>query len=111
MFSLVYAITHNEEHFSDPMTFNPDRFLNNKGKYVKDKHMILFSMGRRRCPGEAMARNESFLVLARFVQKFKFKSHMKDKIDMMTMEGRPGLVFSPLDFTFYLETRTETGHL
>ena len=40
--------------------FRPERFLDNNGQIIQDEHLIPFSIGKRRCPGEALARIELF---------------------------------------------------
>ena len=36
--------------------FRPERFLDNVGNIVRDEHMIPFSIGRRQCLGEKLAK-------------------------------------------------------
>ena len=47
-----------EKFFKDPLKFKPERFLDNNGKFVTNDKVMLFSVGKRRCPGEALARAE-----------------------------------------------------
>ena len=41
----LFHIVNNPEVFPDPEKFNPDRFLDGDGKYVKNDHNIVFSIG------------------------------------------------------------------
>ena len=46
----------NDKFFEDPLKFKPERFLDINGKFVPSDKIMLFSIGKRRCPGEALAR-------------------------------------------------------
>ncbi|CAH1785037.1 unnamed protein product, partial [Owenia fusiformis] len=52
----VYAIHHDEDHWEQPYQFNPDRFIGPDGKFQKDDHLVTFSVGKRSCLGESLAR-------------------------------------------------------
>ncbi|XP_033744192.1 cytochrome P450 2C25-like [Pecten maximus] len=71
-----------ESLFEDPRTFNPDRFIGEDGKLNGKEHTVLaFSLGRRVCFGESLARMEVFLFLTSLLQRFKLlpedeKSHL-----------------------------------
>ncbi len=62
-----------EEYWKNGTEFNPDRFINAKGELEKDEKVIPFSIGKRICPGETLARAEIFLFLAGLLQKFRFE--------------------------------------
>ena len=40
--------------------FRPERFLSSNGKCEQDEQFIPFSVGKRRCPGESLAKIELF---------------------------------------------------
>ena len=39
-------IMHDPRYFSDPSKFNPGRFLDTQGKFVKNERVIPFGIGR-----------------------------------------------------------------
>ena len=74
--------------FQRPQSFNPDRFIGKDGRYKneiasdifqanffrfeKSERIIPFSVGKRNCMGELLARNEVFLFTVNLIQKIKF---------------------------------------
>jgi cytochrome P450 len=64
----VYAAQRDPEICPLPNQFKPERFLNNKGHFMKDTGFhFLFSLGKRRCPGELLARAEVRNVCMKFI--------------------------------------------
>lgn len=72
----TYALHHNEEYFSDPYTFQPERWLvNDKAKLAKMRSAFApFSVGARACAGKAMAYLEASLVIAKTFWAFDFEA-------------------------------------
>ncbi len=53
--------------------FLPERFYNEAdGSLIKDERLVPFSVGKRQCPGETLARAEIFLYLTGLLQKLRF---------------------------------------
>ncbi|XP_066268026.1 cytochrome P450 2B4-like [Branchiostoma lanceolatum] len=77
----------------DPETFNPDRFLDKDGAHVRPEWFIPFSLGRRQCLGEQLAKMELFIFLATLLQHFTFK--LPDGAPAPSMEGCLGVVLAP----------------
>ncbi|XP_066264684.1 cytochrome P450 2U1-like [Branchiostoma lanceolatum] len=77
----------------DPETFNPDRFLDEDGSLVRPEWLIPFSLGRRQCLGEQLAKMELFIFLATLLQHFTFK--LPDGAPAPSMEGSLGVVLAP----------------
>jgi len=65
-------IMNDPEYWDNPLMFNPDRFLTEDGRFTKNSRLIPFSVGRRYCMGEILARNEVFLFTADLLQRRKF---------------------------------------
>jgi cytochrome P450 len=59
--------------WKDPDVFRPDRFLDDDNKIVGKDRIIPFSLGRRSCLGEMLARQEIFLFLTGWIQRFDIK--------------------------------------
>ena len=45
IFPNLYHVMNNPEVFPNPRQFNPDRFINANGKFVKHEHNIVFGLG------------------------------------------------------------------
>jgi cytochrome P450 len=78
--------------FVDATEFRPERFLDTTatdgGKTLRRElvqQMIPFGMGRRQCPGEALAKMELFLILTTLVQKYEFSAI--GEVDMTPIHG------------------------
>ncbi|KAM9409650.1 cytochrome P450 1A1-like isoform 1-T1 [Pholidichthys leucotaenia] len=72
-----WQINHDPNLWKDPSSFIPDRFLNADGTEVnklEGEKVMIFGLGKRRCIGEVIARNEVFLFLAILIQKLQFHS-------------------------------------
>ncbi|CAG7830552.1 unnamed protein product, partial [Allacma fusca] len=67
----IYAIHHDENIWGDPNNFRPERFLSpDEKKVIKSENLLPFSLGRRICLGENLARDEIFLFLTNIFQRF-----------------------------------------
>jgi cytochrome P450 len=74
IFPNIFAVHHEEKLFPDPFAFRPERFINEKGQTVKPEYIIPFSIGKRSCPGEPLARMELFLYFTSVLHKFTLKA-------------------------------------
>ena len=62
-----------ENLWSEPKEFNPERFLNNEPRVtLNHPNLIMFGAGKRSCPGEQLANQELFLICANLLQRFRF---------------------------------------
>ncbi|XP_032896412.1 cytochrome P450 2K1-like [Amblyraja radiata] len=70
---LLTSVLFDKTQWENPRAFNPSNFLDADGKFVKRDAFAPFSMGRRACAGESLARVELFLFFTILVQKFRFQ--------------------------------------
>ncbi|KAI8019734.1 Cytochrome P450 78A5 [Camellia lanceoleosa] len=69
----MWAITHNEQVWSEPNEFKPDRFLEDDVAIMgSDLRLAPFGSGRRVCPGKAMGLATVQLWLGQMLQSFKW---------------------------------------
>lgn len=71
----AWSVMRNDPIFINQLSFNPDRYLMADGKSF-DKNIlektIPFSVGKRSCIGEGLARMELFLIFSALIQKYEF---------------------------------------
>ena len=100
----IYSTCYDEEVYPDPYTFKPERFLDKQGMFIKPtgKQMLPFSIGKRVCPGESLARTELFMTLVSFVQRFE-ATRVRD--ELVKEDGVDVFTYAPKPFVFCLEQR------
>ena len=47
IFSILYHIMRDPDYWQDPNTFNPDRFLDDFGKVIKEERLVPFGIGKK----------------------------------------------------------------
>ncbi|KAH7696913.1 Protein CYP-33C11, partial [Aphelenchoides avenae] len=66
------TVHYDEKVFPGPRRFDPERFLDQNGRFKPMSEVIPFSLGKRQCLGESLARMELFLFLANLMNHFNF---------------------------------------
>ena len=59
--------------WESPEKFRPERFLTPEGRYQSSDLLAPFSVGKRVCPGETLARMELFLFFVGIMQTFSVR--------------------------------------
>lgn len=63
-----------EKYFKDPLTYNPDRWLNKDDKISTNPFSLLpFGFGNRMCIGRRFSEIQLYLALANVALKYKLK--------------------------------------
>ncbi|GMR42763.1 hypothetical protein PMAYCL1PPCAC_12958, partial [Pristionchus mayeri] len=81
----LYSVHASDPFFEAPTEFRPERYLNADGKTLnKDAidRTIPFSMGKRQCAGEGLARVELMLGLAATVQRYRILPTREGPVDL-----------------------------
>ncbi|XP_055331313.1 cytochrome P450 2B15-like [Paramacrobiotus metropolitanus] len=68
------AVNMDPKLWDNPESFQPERFLDKHGKVTEPPYFMPFSIGKRACVGEALARMEIFLFFANILQKFRLEA-------------------------------------
>jgi len=74
----VWGMTHNEDKYSDPMTFNPSRFLTEAGQVNDDNPVLTFGFGRRLCPGRHLAERSVWAMMVSVLAVFDISKAKDD---------------------------------
>ncbi|CAG5039039.1 unnamed protein product [Parnassius apollo] len=84
------------EIWREPEEFRPERFIDERGTLKNIEHLYPFGLGRRRCPGDALAKSFIFIVIVGILQKFKI-----DCSDAIMPSADPiiGLISAPRPFS------------
>ncbi|XP_012588924.1 PREDICTED: cytochrome P450 2B4-like [Condylura cristata] len=87
VYTVMSSVLHDPHHFEKPDTFYPGHFLDAEGNLRKPEAFIPFSMGKRLCLGESLARTELFLFLTTILQNFSLRSpQAPEEIDLTPKE-------------------------
>ncbi|XP_018430597.1 PREDICTED: cytochrome P450 2K1-like [Nanorana parkeri] len=90
---LLYSVLRDKEHFEKPEEFYPQHFLDSDGNFVNKEAFIPFSVGKRSCAGETLAKMELFLFFTTLLQNFTFQAPPGAKLDLT---GDVGFTTPPL---------------
>uniref|UniRef100_A0AC35F1S7 Cytochrome P450 n=1 Tax=Panagrolaimus sp. PS1159 TaxID=55785 RepID=A0AC35F1S7_9BILA len=71
----ISQVLYDEKIFPEPHKFLPERFLDSNEKFQSKPELIPFSIGKRACLGESMARAELFLFTANLFNQFEITEH------------------------------------
>ncbi|KAK2172071.1 hypothetical protein NP493_995g00020 [Ridgeia piscesae] len=105
--TLVYANLYQShmdpEIWEDPVAFNPDRWLDENNVLKTNPAFMPFSVGRRMCLGDSLAKMEMFLFITTLLQRFDFR--MVDASSPPSTEGVQGLTRSPRKYYELIASR------
>ncbi|XP_066496997.1 cytochrome P450 2W1-like [Tiliqua scincoides] len=79
------SVLYDKTQWETPNQFNPNHFLDAEGNFVKKDAFLPFSIGRRTCVGETLARMELFLFFVGLLQKYTFQPPPGMDLDLTTM--------------------------
>ncbi|XP_066451733.1 cytochrome P450 2C14-like [Eleutherodactylus coqui] len=84
---LLHSTLRDKTYFEKPDEFYPEHFLDSKGNFKKNEAFIPFSIGKRSCAGETLAKMELFLFFTTLLQNFTFKPTAGAKLDLSPAMG------------------------
>ncbi|KAM3930497.1 cytochrome P450 2F2-like [Leptodactylus fuscus] len=95
VFPLLHSALRDKAYFKKPYEFYPEHFLDSKGNFKKSEAFIPFSIGKRSCAGETLAKMELFVFFTTLLQNFTFQPVPGAKLDLTPSLG---LTNSPQPF-------------
>ncbi|XP_046935127.1 cytochrome P450 2A13-like isoform X1 [Lynx rufus] len=104
VFPMLGSVLRDPKFFSHPRDFHPQHFLDEKGQFKKSDAFVPFSIGKRYCFGEGLARMELFLFLTTILQNFCLKSPQLPQ-DIDVSPKLVGLATIPRNYTMSFQPR------
>ncbi|XP_003254309.1 vitamin D 25-hydroxylase [Nomascus leucogenys] len=98
----LYSVHFDEKYWRDPEVFHPERFLDSSGYFAKKEALVPFSLGRRHCLGEQLARMEMFLFFTALLQRFHL--HFPHEL-VPDLKPRLGMTLQPQPYLICAERR------
>ncbi|XP_075906169.1 cytochrome P450 1B1 [Nelusetta ayraudi] len=101
-----WSVNHDPASWSEPETFDPERFLNPNGTLNKDltSNVLIFSLGKRRCIGEDLSKLQLFLFTSMLAHQCRID---EDPARPATMDFNYGLTLKPHKFNIQLSLRDD----
>ncbi|XP_077147768.1 cytochrome P450 2C14-like isoform X2 [Ranitomeya variabilis] len=87
IFPLIHSMLRDKAYFEKPEEFYPEHFLDSKGNFKKNEAFTPFSIGKRSCAGETLAKMELFLFFTTLLQHFTFQPLPGAKLDLTPALG------------------------
>ncbi|XP_040283170.1 cytochrome P450 2C14-like [Bufo bufo] len=84
---LLHSLLREKTYFAKPDEFYPEHFLDSKGNFKKNEAFLPFSIGKRSCAGETLAKMELFLFFTTLLQNFTFNAPPGAKLDLEPLLG------------------------
>ncbi|KAG9465590.1 hypothetical protein GDO78_018044 [Eleutherodactylus coqui] len=99
-----WSVNHDAMKWSNPEEFDPSRFLDDKGFLNKDmvSNVMIFSVGKRRCIGEELAKMQLFLFASILAHQCTFTANPTEDLNQQCDYG---LSIKPKPFTVSISLR------
>ncbi|CAC5404020.1 CYP1A1 [Mytilus coruscus] len=102
VFCNTYATAMDPKLWTNPEKFTPERFLDNDNQLNQQKadEVLTFGIGRRRCPGEFLAKMELFLFVVNIFQRFEIELCLEPDFEPIF-----GLTCNPVSYQIKVSER------
>ncbi|KAJ7624408.1 cytochrome P450 [Roridomyces roridus] len=102
----IWKMTHDPRVYSNPWTFDPERFIAKEGKQPEmDPRDLMFGFGRRICPGRVLADASVWMTAAMSLAVFKIGRH--PKYSHIDLDVTSGTISHPSHFKCSIEPRSQ----
>ncbi|XP_032086273.1 cytochrome P450 2W1 [Thamnophis elegans] len=99
VFPSLTSSLYDETQWETPNRFNPNHFLDAEGNFVKKDAFLPFSIGRRNCLGENLARMELFIFVVGLLQRFTFQALPGMRAEDLELTTVPAFTRRPLPYS------------
>ncbi|XP_055012371.1 LOW QUALITY PROTEIN: cytochrome P450 1B1-like [Boleophthalmus pectinirostris] len=99
-----WSVNHDPLKWKEPHIFDPSRFLDKNGSLDKDiiNSVMIFSVGKRRCIGDQIAKAEVFLFFAILLHQCSFEKCPSEEV---TMNCNYALTLRPIHYKISAKLR------
>ena len=107
----LYFIMNDPTYFKDPEKFNPERFIDPEtNKFVPNKRVIPFGLGKRNCLGQALGEQEFYMFVGGILSIFEISKVPGTILPSYDIESSfpQGMVRSAPKFELMLKPRVES---
>ncbi|EGT30776.1 CBN-CYP-33A1 protein [Caenorhabditis brenneri] len=98
----ISTVLSDPDIFPEPEKFTPERFIDEAGNLRKVEELVPFSIGKRVCLGEGLARMELFLFTANLFNRFEF---LKGEKGLPSLERTYAFIGKAKDYTCQVKSR------
>ncbi|XP_045592690.2 cytochrome P450 2U1-like [Procambarus clarkii] len=102
----IRGVHWNKQVWIDPENFRPERFLNKDGQLLRSDNVVVFSVGKRNCLGESVARIEAFQFLTGFLQRYRLS--VPPGQEAPSAHYVLGITLNPPEFPVLISNRSAT---
>ncbi|KAH9049222.1 cytochrome P450 [Lactarius deliciosus] len=105
----VWGMMHDESVYSNPQTFNPERFIASETKSAEADPRACFGFGRRVCPGVRVAEASLFLYFATTLATYQISKAVDESGAVLEprVQYTSFLMSHPMPFPFTIKPRSE----
>ncbi|KAL9701536.1 hypothetical protein quinque_004977 [Culex quinquefasciatus] len=98
------SVHHDEAYWKDPEVFRPERFLDEGGYLVTCDRLLPFSLGKRKCPGDVLAKTTIFLLFVELLRNFELS--LPEGAEVPSTELVPGRIYMPKPYWIIFSRRS-----
>ncbi|XP_064620473.1 vitamin D 25-hydroxylase-like isoform X2 [Lineus longissimus] len=104
VFMNLYHVHMDPKYWPEPKAFKPERWIDGQGKLIRHEAFIPFSIGKRHCLGEQLAKQELLLVTVCLLQKFEFV--LPENYKLPDLKGIQKLSLAPKQYLVCVKPRS-----
>ncbi|XP_029164018.1 methyl farnesoate epoxidase-like [Nylanderia fulva] len=100
-----HSVHNDNTYWEEPDVFRPQRFLDEQGQFRRNNNSLPFGLGKRRCPGELLARSSLFMLFTNVVHYFNME--IAAEYGEPDLNAYDGFTLSPKPYYLKLTRRSD----